>query len=97
VLDADLRVRSWNPGAEDLWGLRVAEVQDQPFFALDFGLPVGELRETVRACQSSGRRAAPLELSAVNRRGRTITCLVSCSPLAATPPGVVLLMEEKTD
>ena len=95
VLDADLKVRSWNAGAEDLWGLRVAEVQDQPFFELDFGLPVAELRETVRTCQSTGQRAEPLEVTAVNRRGRTIGCVITCAPLATTPPGVVLLMEEK--
>ena len=95
VLDSDLRVRSWNPGAEDLWGLRVPEVQDQLFFSLDFGLPVAELRELVRSCQSTGRRLAPVELRAVNRRGRTITCTVSCSPMAGPLPGVVLMMEEK--
>ena len=33
------RVRSWNRGAEDLWGLRADEVSDEEFFSLDFGLP----------------------------------------------------------
>ena len=33
VLDADLRVRSWNRGAEDLWGLRAEEVYRQVFFS----------------------------------------------------------------
>jgi two-component system CheB/CheR fusion protein len=94
VLDADLKVRSWNSGAEDLWGLRTSEVRDQPFFELDFGLPVAELQETVRGCLSTGERSEPLEVSAVNRRGRPITCRVTCSPLTTGQPGVVLLMEE---
>src|SRR5690606_26611922 len=39
VLDANLRVCSWSRGAENLWGLRAGEVDNQSFFELDFGLP----------------------------------------------------------
>ena len=95
VLDADLRVRSWNGGAEEMWGLRTAEVHHQPFLDLDFGLPARELEGTIRDCQTNGHRAEPIEVSAVNRRGRALTCVVTCSPLNTTPPGVVMLMEEK--
>ena len=94
VLDADLRVRSWNRGAEDLWGLRFAEVEHQQFFSLDFGLPIAELQSVVELCLSTHRRTEPLHLNAVNRIGRAIICAVSCSPLDRLEGGVVLLMEE---
>ncbi|MBR7825083.1 PAS domain-containing protein [Actinospica sp. MGRD01-02] len=93
VLDGELRVRSWNRGAEDLWGLRTAEVDGQPFFGLDFGLPTAQLQEAVQECRGTGRRIGPVHLSAVNRIGRRILCSIACSPLDQDG-GVVLLMEQ---
>jgi two-component system, chemotaxis family, CheB/CheR fusion protein len=96
VLDSDLLVRSWNKGAEELWGLRADEVRHQPFFNLIFGLPTGEVRDLVQQCLASGRRADPIQVAAINRIGRTITCTVTCSPLKSNGDGegAVLLMEE---
>jgi len=96
VLDADLRVRSWNRGAEELWGLRAEEVSNQVFFQLDFGLPTGELRGIVNECLATSRRTGPVQVVAINRIGRTITCTVTCSPLKGKGDGegAVLLMEE---
>ena len=96
VLDADLTVRSWNKGAEELWGLRADEVSNKLFFQLDFGLPTGELRGIVNECLASSRRTGPIQLAAINRIGRAITCIVSCSPLKGNSDGegAVLLMEE---
>jgi two-component system, chemotaxis family, CheB/CheR fusion protein len=100
VLDADLLVRSWNKGSEELWGLRADEVRNQPFFSLDFGLPTASVRDIVQECLASGRRAGPVQTGAINRIGRTITCMVVCSPLKVSSDGnkesdgAVLLMEE---
>ena len=96
VLDADLTVRSWNKGAEELWGLRADEVSNKLFFQLDFGLPTGELRGIVNECLASSRRTGPIQLAAINRIGRAITCSVTCSPLKGNSDGegAVLLMEE---
>jgi two-component system, chemotaxis family, CheB/CheR fusion protein len=96
VLDADLTVRSWNKGAQELWGLRADEVRNQAFFQLDFGLPTGELRGIVNECLASSRRTGPLQVAAINRIGRAITCIVTCSPLKGNGDGegAVLLMEE---
>jgi two-component system, chemotaxis family, CheB/CheR fusion protein len=96
VLDSDLMVRSWNKGAEELWGLRADEVRQQPFFNLVFGLPTAEVRDLVHQCLTSGRRAGPVQVAAINRIGRAITCTVTCSPLKSTgdSEGAVLLMEE---
>jgi two-component system CheB/CheR fusion protein len=93
VLDAELRVRSWNRGAEEMWGLRAEEARQQAFFALDFGLPTARAADMVERCLTGKERTGPVELVAVNRRGRTITCSVSCSPLEGGRGGVVLLME----
>ncbi|MEU6251915.1 CheR family methyltransferase [Streptomyces sp. NPDC047043] len=94
VLDQSLKVKSWNRGAADLWGLRPDEVLDQPFYGLDFGLPTEKLRETIQRCVDTGGRGAPMPVPAVNRLGRAITCLVQCSPFDGHNGGVVLLMEE---
>jgi two-component system, chemotaxis family, CheB/CheR fusion protein len=96
VLDADLLVRSWNKGAEELWGLRADEVRNQGFFSLDFGLPTTEVRTIVQECLSSGHRTGPVQVAAISRIGRSITCTVTCSPLKSNGPGegAVLLMEE---
>jgi two-component system CheB/CheR fusion protein len=95
VLDSDLRVRSWNRGAEELWGLRADEVQQQDYFSLDFGLPGPTVRDLVKQCLESGRQSGPMTIEAVNRIGRTIRCSLVCSPLDSQPEGVVLMMEER--
>jgi two-component system, chemotaxis family, CheB/CheR fusion protein len=98
VLDAELLVRSWNSGAEELWGLRADGVRNLPFFNLDFGLPVASVREIVQQCLESGLRTGPVQVAAINRIGRSITCTVTCSPLKdkgdGDGDGAVLLMEE---
>ncbi len=96
VLDADLKVRSWNKGAEELWGLRAEEVSNQAFFQLDFGLPTGGFLGIVNECLTSGRRTGPIRVAATNRIGRAITCTVTCSPLKgkSNGKGAVLLLEE---
>ena len=53
VLDSGLSVKSWNKGAEELWGLRAEEVRDEPFLTLDFGLP------TLRLARSSSSASLP--------------------------------------
>ncbi|MEU6842734.1 CheR family methyltransferase [Streptomyces sp. NPDC046716] len=94
VLDKELNVKSWNRGAADLWGLRQDEVIDEPFFGLDFGLPTQSLRAVVDECVKTRRRGAPVDIAAVNRLGRSMNCLVQCSPFDGHRGGVVLLMEE---
>jgi two-component system, chemotaxis family, CheB/CheR fusion protein len=96
VLDRSLLVRSWNKGAEELWGLRADEVRNQPFFNLVFGLPTSEVQSLVQECLAGGQRTGPIRLAAINRIGRAITCTVTCSPLKSNGAGegAVLLMEE---
>jgi two-component system CheB/CheR fusion protein len=94
VLDSAMLVKSWNRGAEELWGLRAEEVRNQSFLNLDFGLPAVQVIEIVQQCFASGRRTGPLEIAAINRIGRSISCKVTCTPLDGNGEAVVLLMEE---
>ena len=95
VVDGELEVQSWNAKAEDLWGLRADEVQGKHFFNLDIGLPTDQLKPSIRACLSGS--AGPFEdiIEATNRRGKPITCKVTCTTLVygAGLYGVIMMME----
>ena len=99
VLSPSLEVEVWNEKAHDLWGLRDDEVQGSPFLTLDIGLPVERLREPILQCldgSDGGARGNEVILDGINRRGRSIRCRVTCTPLNNGPnaPGVIVLMEE---
>ena len=53
-------------------GLRREEVEGQSFLSLDIGLPVGELRDTIRFCLTDDGESQELLLNARNRRGKDI-------------------------
>jgi two-component system CheB/CheR fusion protein len=96
VVDRDLQVRIWNRQAEDLWGLRPDEAVGQHLLNLDIGLPVDRLRPLIRQALTGDRDAEEVQLEAVNRRGRSITVRVACSPLeeaTAEPSGAIIVME----
>jgi two-component system CheB/CheR fusion protein len=98
VLDRELHVLAWNHRAEDLWGLRGDEVKGQNFLNLDIGLPTDQLRGSIRASLSSDAHFAEVTLSALNRRGKAISCRVMATPLMGSDRenrGVILLMDEQ--
>ncbi len=100
VLDPDMRVEVWSAKAEDMWGVRSAEVMGKHFLNLDIGLPVEKLRAPIKACLADGQEPTTLTVDSRNRRGRTITCRVICSPKIVedhAPGGAVLLIEEVAD
>jgi two-component system CheB/CheR fusion protein len=100
VVNHDFQVQIWTNKAHDLWGLRPEEAVGQNFLNLDIGLPVAELRQPIRNCLASSEDStSEIYLEAVNRRGRTITCRISCTSLVGTEnevQGVILIMEEQT-
>jgi two-component system CheB/CheR fusion protein len=64
---------------------------------LDIGLPVDKLRQPLRQCLSGESPFVRVELTATNRRGKTIALDVGCTPFAlANNPtwGAILTMEE---
>ena len=96
VVNRDIHVQIWNSKAQDLWGLRPEEVVGQNFLNLDIGLPVTQLLQPIRDCLTSADTTAELELQAVNRKGRSISCHVTCTPLISAGKqvqGVILIMD----
>ena len=97
VLDRNSDIRIWSRKAEELWGLRAEEVEGSAFQNLDTGLPVERLKAPIRACIEGRSEYEEVLLEAVNRRGRTIRCEVSCTPFAGADReirGAVLVMQE---
>jgi two-component system CheB/CheR fusion protein len=93
VVDRDMLVRTWNARAAELWGVREDEVVGKPFFELDIGLPVEELREAISRCIEG--EGCAIRIEATNRRGRAVQCDVRCSPLRNEGGigGAVILMD----
>jgi two-component system, chemotaxis family, CheB/CheR fusion protein len=98
VLDRNLEVLTWNRRAEELWGLRRDEVRGRSLLKLEMGLPVSRLIEPLRSClDGSPAMMNELTVDAVDRRGRTIVCRVTMTPLTAggEVQGVIMLMDEQ--
>jgi two-component system, chemotaxis family, CheB/CheR fusion protein len=96
TLDRSMLVTEWNRAAEELWGLRADEVQEQPFFTLEIGLPVEKLQPFIKSCLEEGAVHADVKVSATNRRGRSLEMSVTCGPLrraSGKTDGVILVME----
>ena len=95
VVTGDLRVRVWNPGAEDLWGVRTDEAEGVFLSELDIGLPVSELTPVLR--QTLSGTPGRMVVDGTNRRGRPLRIEVQ-SRLLADPggqaQGVVMVMNE---
>jgi two-component system CheB/CheR fusion protein len=97
VINREMTIQVWNDKAEDLWGLRAAEVQGQHFLNLDIGLPVEQLRQPIRSCLMGENKYLELTLQATNRRGRANEYKVTCTPLVGAETeirGVIMLMEQ---
>jgi len=97
IVDREMKVLVWNARATDLWGLRGDEAVGKHLLSLDIGLPVGDLKQPVRACLADPDAYVSQVVSAINRKGRAIQCRISCSPLlgaAKVSSGAIILMEE---
>jgi two-component system CheB/CheR fusion protein len=86
VLNAQLLVEEWNLAATELWGLEEEAVVGEPFFGLDFGLPLPPLQEPVRACRHAGAVPSSVDIRATDREGRSFTCRVRVMPIAGEEP-----------
>jgi two-component system, chemotaxis family, CheB/CheR fusion protein len=97
VIDRDYRIRVWNRRAEDLWGIRTDEAVGAPFLSLDIGLPVAELAQPIRDVMNGEKSTLARTIRATTRRGKSIECHVSVTPLGAAEgasAGVILLMDD---
>ncbi len=95
VVDPDYLILVWNQKAENLWGLRSGEVRGRNLLSLDIGLPVTRLKPCLRTCLSGVVPYQDITLDAINRRGKAITCRVTCTPMrdGNSINGVILLMD----
>ena len=99
VLDAELKVLSWNRWNENAWGLRAEEVVGRNFLALDFGFPAKALEGRLHRVLAGEDHAASV-VTAVDRRGKPMRCRVSVSPLLyeeRAPRGVVVVTQDVTE
>ncbi len=98
VVDRQFKILTWNHESENLWGLRSEEVQGLSFLTLDIGLPVGELRDTIRFCLSDQGERQERMLNARNRRGKDIQFRITFNPLGkgldSESRWVIMLMEQ---
>jgi two-component system CheB/CheR fusion protein len=97
VLDEELNVQVWNERAADLWGVRSDEVVGKPFFDLDIGLPVTDLRPMIRSVLRAKPAHDEALVNAMTRRGRAIACRVTAYTLSDRDQagGVVVVMEQQ--
>jgi two-component system CheB/CheR fusion protein len=94
VVSRDGVIQMWKEKAEDLWGVRPEEAVGRKLAELDIGLPMEPIEDPVRRALG-GERDGRVVVDAVNRRGRSIRCAVTCSPLEDPPgrvEGAILLM-----
>ena len=101
VVDAEMRVLAWNSRAEDLWGVRSDEAVGAHLLNLDIGLPLGELRQSLRH-HLTDRSPTPDEflLDAVNRRGRSLQVKVTVTAIVedgATPGRAAMVVMDVVD
>jgi two-component system CheB/CheR fusion protein len=100
VVDDQMHVLVWNRGAEDLWGLRHDEVVGQHLLNLDIGLPFDEVRPAVRSALADNDFDTTLNISAINRRGRSTTIRLVCGALRTSDSasaGAILVMEQRAE
>ena len=100
VVDADLRVQAWGPGAEDLWGLRADEATGRAFAELDIGLPVAKVVPLLEQTLTGGPARIEAAIEAMNRRGRHVQIVLEFLLLRddeGTHRGVIVVMNEATE
>ncbi|HWH53155.1 MAG TPA: PAS domain-containing protein [Gemmatimonadaceae bacterium] len=97
VVDSDLKILVWNPGAEDLWGLREGELRGKNVLGLDIGLPTERLKQPLRACPIGQKGRITQIIDAINRRGRAIACHVSITPLVNRTNAIIGAILVKDD
>jgi two-component system CheB/CheR fusion protein len=101
VLNEDLRVRVWSPGAADLWGVRPEEAEAKELLSLDIGLPAAAvepvLRRVLNGAANGGTAAVPIQpVTAVNRRGKTVELQLAASPMRTEEgaiSGIILVID----
>jgi two-component system CheB/CheR fusion protein len=70
-------------------------VRGKSVLNLDIGLPIGQIRDAIRACASGASQFEERVLQATTRRGKAIGCRITVRSLAKRPDkGAIILMDE---
>jgi len=95
VVDETLTIRVWSAPAQDLWGMRSGEVVGTKLSKLDCGLPVADVIDPIQEAMIRTTPTDPVEVDALDRRGRSIRCRIRCMPVRVPDGmrGVVVLTE----
>ncbi len=95
VLDTSFNILIWNHAVEDMWGLHQEEVINKSWFSLDIGLPVEQLRVSIRDILSSKKKFQEILINGTNRRGKQIQCYIAFSPLISDNiEGIIMMMTD---
>jgi len=97
VMDTDLRVHVWGPGAENLWGLRADEATGRAFTELDIGLPVADVVPLLQRSLAGKPARTETVITVMNRRRRPVSMLLECLVLRdeeGSRRGVIMVMNE---
>ena len=95
VIDTSFNILIWNHAVEDMWGLRQEEVINKSWFSLDIGLPVEQLRVSIRDILSSKKKFQEILINGTNRRGKQIQCYIAFSPLISDNiEGIIMMMTD---
>ena len=97
VLDLEYRVRVWSAESEALWGIRRREAIGSNVMTLNIGLPMEQLDGPMRSVLSGQMESATVTITAVDCRGRTLQCDVSCAALVVldgSVRGVIITVNE---
>jgi two-component system CheB/CheR fusion protein len=103
VVDQELRVQVWGPGADEMWGIRPDEAKGHQLLTLDIGLPVREITPLLKRMLGGQERGTRrVNLPAVNRRGRAVQLEVECCLLLGEDgdhqaKGAILVMNQATE
>jgi two-component system, chemotaxis family, CheB/CheR fusion protein len=95
VIDEGRRVLVWNRSAEDFWGLRSDEVVSSCLTELAIGLPMEPIERLLDE-QLQGDEWRQVQIEAINRKGRKISCIVKVTPITRhdNSKGAVIFIDE---
>jgi two-component system CheB/CheR fusion protein len=97
VVDADMQIRAWNSRAEDLWGVRTEEALGEHLLNLDIGLPMEQLRQSLRSHLGDAELPpTAVLLDAVNRRGKPLVVRVTLTHIhdnGEARPAAMIVMD----
>jgi two-component system CheB/CheR fusion protein len=81
VLDRGLRVTSWNPAAERLWGLAAVQVIGRDFFTLPIGGVTADASQAIHKVQAGASASAALDVTFTAPAASARTSVLRLLPL----------------